>query len=99
MLGDVETYTQLVYAYVGDSQSDIFKYRGGDTSTDTRETQESYENLNLTAGIDVNNWGVDLYVNNLTDERAEITRGVGAGGNNITTNRPRTIGIKYRMRF
>jgi outer membrane receptor protein involved in Fe transport len=99
MLGDVETYTQLVYAYVGDSQSDIFKYRGGDTSTDTREITDSYENLDLTAGIDVNNWGVDLYVNNLTDERAEITRGQGGGGNNITTNRPRTIGIKYRMRF
>jgi outer membrane receptor protein involved in Fe transport len=101
MLGDVETYTQLVYAYVGDSQNDIFKYDNFDTSTDVRDTQESYENINLTAGIDVNNWGVDLYVNNLTDERAEISRGVGSTGfgYELTTNRPRTIGIKYRMRF
>jgi outer membrane receptor protein involved in Fe transport len=99
MLGDVETYTQLVYAYVDDSQNNIYKFEDFDTSTDTRETQDSYENLNFTAGIDLNNWGVDLYVNNLTDERAEITRGVQPYGNYITTNRPRTIGIKYRMRF
>jgi outer membrane receptor protein involved in Fe transport len=99
MLGDVETYTQLVYAYVDDSQNNIYKFTGSDTTVDARETQDSYENLNFTAGIDLNNWGVDLYVNNLTDERAEITRGVQPYGNYITTNRPRTIGIKYRMRF
>lgn len=98
-IGEFNVFAQAVYAYVGDSYNDIFKYTGGDASVDTREEQADYDNINLTTGIDQDGWGVDLYVYNLTDERAELTRSSVSYDTSITTNRPRTIGIKYRMRF
>jgi outer membrane receptor protein involved in Fe transport len=90
-LGEFDAFGQLVYAYVDDSYSDLF--------VADREEQDSYDNVNFTAGLSKDSWGIDLYVNNLTDERAEISRSTQPYGNYITTNRPRTVGIKYRMRF
>jgi outer membrane receptor protein involved in Fe transport len=55
--------------------------------------------MNFRVGLDQETWGVDFYINNLTDERAELTRGGASWDTSITTNRPRTLGVKYRMRF
>lgn len=99
---DMPAYAQLAYAYVGESYDSLFVHPVGDDSVDLREEQASYSILNLSAGFDAEGWGLDVYVNNLTDERAEITRGAQGGSSwdsTITTNRPRTIGVKYKMRF
>jgi len=101
-VADMPAYGQLVYAYVGESYDDIFNYTTTDQTTDRRDTQADYDNLNLSVGIDSEKWGLDLFINNLTDERAEITRGAQGGSSwdsTITANRPRTMGVKYRLRF
>ena len=97
-LGGFGAYTQLVYAFVDESYNDLFVYNGTNLNPD-RVIQDSYNNVNLSAGINRDQWGVDLYVNNLTDERAEISRDTQAYGNYITTNRPRTIGVRFSMRL
>ncbi|MEQ3695740.1 MAG: TonB-dependent receptor [Pseudomonadales bacterium] len=98
MMG-LDTHLQMAYANVDQSYNDIFKYAGGNTSMDQRSVQAGYDNLNLTAGVETDAWGVEAFINNATDERAEITRFTSSYDTSITTNRPRTIGVRFKMRF
>jgi outer membrane receptor protein involved in Fe transport len=66
---------------------------------DDRQEQDSYQNLNIRAGIDQDKWGVDLYVNNATDEVAQLFIQPRPYEQSITTNRPITFGAKLWMRF
>ncbi len=63
---------------------------------------KSYSNLNLRFGLLVNRWDTALFVNNLTDERAQLAldqeRGTRARVG-FLTNQPRTIGISTRVTF
>lgn len=65
---------------------------------------ESYAVGNFRAGIDLGTWGVDLFANNLWDERAQLGAGQGTVTNFDyptirTVNRPRTIGLMLRANF
>ncbi len=101
-LANQSAYVQVVYAYVDESYDSLFANPEGDASVELREKQVDYTNIKLSAGIENEQWGLDFFVDNLSDERAELTR--GAQGNSgwdstITANRPRTVGVKYKMRF
>jgi outer membrane receptor protein involved in Fe transport len=96
MVGDFNSFAQLVYSYVDESSDDIFKFNSG---SEERQFNDCYSVMNFRVGLDQETWGVDFYINNLTDERAELTRGGASWDTSITTNRPRTLGVKYRMRF
>ncbi len=66
--------------------------------------RESWEALNLRAGVMNENWDVTLFADNVTDERANLAdnRSIAAempGRPRIVTNRPRTIGLEARYRF
>jgi iron complex outermembrane recepter protein len=97
-MGGFDAYAQMVYAYVDESYNDLFVFNG-ETPNSDRQIQDSYDNVNVSAGIARGNWRVELYANNLTDERAEISRDTQAYGTYVTTNRPRTIGMSLSMRF
>lgn len=76
-----------------------------------RQLQHAYGTANVSLGVTRGQWAATLYVNNLTDKRAELYNNShysprNASGtaltnvyNLITTNRPRTIGVKlsYEM--
>lgn len=94
-----ESYAQFVYSHVDASYSDIYKFKGGDNTVDTRQSNDSYTVMNLSAGFEMEDWGLNLYINNLTDERAQLTRGSAGWDSTITTNRPRSFGIRYHMLF
>jgi outer membrane receptor protein involved in Fe transport len=95
----LDSHVQMSYANVDQSYNQIFKYSGGDTTMDQRKIQAAYDNLNLTAGVEMDAWGVEAFINNVTDERAEITRFTTSYDTSITTNRPRTIGVRFKLRF
>ena len=93
-------YLQAALSYTGDSWSNL--------EVDLREKQAAYTIVNLAAGMNISDWSVDLFVDNATDERAEITRyGVGYfdpygeifQDSEMTVNRPRTIGLRVGRRF
>jgi outer membrane receptor protein involved in Fe transport len=85
------SYAQAVLTYTSKSYNDLF--------VEDRESQDSYSILDLTAGTDFNNVGVELYLANVFNERAEILRYSRAGDDRITTNRPRSFGIRLRYRM
>jgi outer membrane receptor protein involved in Fe transport len=84
--GEFDPYAQLVYAYTGDQYSSIV--------VDNRFLQDSYNTLDAAFGFHSDNWSFEVFGENLTDERAELFINSLDTDLRITTNRPRTLGIK-----
>ncbi|GAB5451774.1 MAG: TonB-dependent receptor [Halioglobus sp.] len=60
---------------------------------------DSWYLLGATAGISDNDWTAELYVENLTDERAEISGNAIFNEPRITVARPRTVGLRFTYTF
>jgi outer membrane receptor protein involved in Fe transport len=89
--GSFDAYWQAAVTYTGSSYNEI--------RPDERTRQSSYTIVNLRAGLGKDGWGIDAYVNNATDEVAEIYVSPRPYEPSTTTNRPRTYGLKYWKRF
>jgi iron complex outermembrane receptor protein len=81
-------------------------YYGESTSFNngTVVERDSWEALNLRAGVMNDSWDITLFADNVSDERANLAdnRSIAAetpGRPRIVTNRPRTIGLEARYRF
>ena len=88
-------YLQAAVSYTGASWNDL--------ETALRTKQPAYTIVNLSAGIQRDDWNFDLFINNATDERATIdfidpSYG-GALDTRTVTNRPRSIGVRFGKRF
>ncbi len=86
-LESMQVYAQGAVQYAGDSWSSI-------VAADRRK-QDSYTTVDLAVGASLDNWNVELFVRNLTDERADLFFNVQDDVPRITTNRPRTYGIRF----
>jgi outer membrane receptor protein involved in Fe transport len=67
---------------------------------------DGYDIGHLRAGLEGGNglWGLDVFVNNIWDERAELGRGLSSvssvtSANVVTIIQPRTIGVSLRKSF
>jgi outer membrane receptor protein involved in Fe transport len=90
-IGDLPAFAQLTWSYTGSSYSEIVPA--------SRFHQASYSLANLRGGINKGNWGVDLFVNNLTDEVAQFYVKPRNYEPTVVTNRPRSYGLKFWQRF
>ena len=78
---------------------------GGAPGTDITSLDlelDSYQILNLQAGIDWDTLSVVVYVNNVTDENANLSFDRERGGRarlGFRTNQPRTFGVTVRKSF
>ena len=90
-LASMDSFAQLTYSYTDESWNDI---QPGD-----RIKQDEFSNLNLRTGFDTGGWGVELYATNLTDENDNIFIGNRSYYDTATPQRPRTIGVRFNMRF
>lgn len=84
-------YAQVVYAYTDDQFSSIV--------VDNRFLQKSYDTVDASFGLRMDKWSVELFGENLTDERAQLFINSLDTDLRITTNRPRTIGLKVRYDY
>jgi outer membrane receptor protein involved in Fe transport len=90
-LDSVQVYTQGVIQYAGESWSSI-------VAADRRK-QAAYTTADWSVGVLKDNWNFELFVRNLTDERAELFFNVQDDIPRITTNRPRTIGFRVSFDY
>ncbi|MBT4520523.1 MAG: TonB-dependent receptor [Halieaceae bacterium] len=94
-LAGYNAYAQAAWSYTGSSWNDL--------RIDNRIRQSSYDLVNLAFGISKDNWTLDLFVDNATDERTELSRNDPGYPSDIdttiNTNRPRTYGIRFGQRF
>ena len=82
-------------------------YYGESLSTNkgnTSRVRDDWTAVNLRAGMLTEKYELVLYIDNATDERANLSdnRSIAAevpGRPRVVTNRPRTIGLEARLRF
>jgi outer membrane receptor protein involved in Fe transport len=91
MLGDFDPYAQLVFAFTDEQFSSIV--------LDNRYLQDSYSTLDGALGVQRDNLTIELFGENLTDERAELFINSLDTDLRITTNRPRTFGVRLSWDF
>ncbi|WP_339669996.1 TonB-dependent receptor [Dasania marina] len=91
-VGKNSAYSQIIYSYTDDQYSS--------NVIDDRFKQDSYFGVDASIGMRVNdNVNVELFAENLTDERAELFINSLDADLRVTTNRPRTIGVKVGYDF
>ena len=55
--------------------------------------------LNMAVGIENDNWSAEFFVKNVTDERGEVFINGASYDERVTTNRPRTVGLRFKHKF
>jgi iron complex outermembrane recepter protein len=61
--------------------------------------QKAYNTLAMSLGVSKDQWGIELFADNLTDERPELFRSGNDGELRVTTSRPRTIGLRASFKM
>ncbi len=90
-------FGRVDYSYTDES------FSGNNDQLEPRR-RDSYELLNLRAGVEFERWQIELFVKNALDERANFADNVSIalelpGRPRIVTNRPRTTGLDVRVFF
>ena len=70
-----------------------------DIITINRDRIDSWVMVNLTVGVTSDEWGAELFIDNLTDERAEIARNFVFDRTSVTYVRPLTAGVRVSYDF
>ncbi|MEE4278636.1 MAG: TonB-dependent receptor [Halieaceae bacterium] len=78
-------------AYSDESFSDVI--------TINRQRLDSWLMLGFTAGLSSNEWTAELFVDNLTDEAAELSMNFVADRDRVTLARPLTGGLRFTYNF
>lgn len=82
---------QLSVQYAGSSYSSIVAAE--------RRQQDSYSLANFSVAVEKDAWSAKLFIDNLTDERAELFINNQDDIPRITTNRPRTVGLSVSYTY
>ncbi|MFT4937980.1 MAG: iron complex outermembrane receptor protein, partial [Paraglaciecola sp.] len=85
---EADVYEGVTYA---DSNGETFK--GG------RYVQDSYVLANIAFGVTNDDWKVEVYIDNLTDEHAILYIDEQQYTPKVVTNRPRTVGLRMSYDF
>jgi iron complex outermembrane receptor protein len=70
-----------------------------DIITINRDRIAGWTMLGITAGVSSNDWTAEAYVDNLTDERAEMSRNFVNDVERVSYARPRTFGMRVTYNF
>ena len=64
-----------------------------------RATQASYFLTNIRAGVSNDSWTAEMYIDNVTDERAEISNTFVFDRQRVAVIRPLNLGFRYKVKF
>lgn len=96
MNSDLDGYWQIAFKYSGEAINSLV-----DTPEEPNTTQDSYTILDAAVGVlsSRNGWRAELFATNLTDERAQLHINRQDFFERTTTNRPRTIGVRFSYEY
>jgi len=80
---------QLIYS--GDSVSDVIEIN--------KIELDAYTMVSFSTGLTSDGWSVEAFVNNLTDERAQLSNNFVYDRERVTIARPRTWGLRARIQY
>ncbi|MDX1480639.1 MAG: TonB-dependent receptor [Woeseiaceae bacterium] len=111
LFGNNNAFVRTQWSYNGDSVS-IIEPISPDDANNPQFTNAAYTIGDLRFGLQGDDWEASIFINNITDERAELTHGDGqfewaqsqsAEGRDhhlrLYTNRPREVGVRYMKRW
>ena len=78
-------------AHSAESYSDIIRIN--------RDRIHGWTMMGITAGVTTDTWGAEMYIDNLTDERAELARNYINDRERVSYARPRTMGVRMTYNF
>jgi len=84
-------HAQAQLTYSDDSYSDIMEVN--------KALQDSYSYIDVRFGISNDDMTAELYIDNVTDERAEISNTFVFDRQRVSYIRPTTVGIRYKKNF
>jgi iron complex outermembrane receptor protein len=96
--GGLDGFGRVDYSYTGDSTT-TFNDLSTANGIPSHFNPEAYGLLNLRLGVQNERWTVALFVDNATDERAQLLSDNAGVTERITRNRPRTFGMNVRFDF
>ena len=64
-----------------------------------RATQGMYSLANIRAGVSNDSWTAEMYIDNVTDERAEISNTFVFDRQRVAVIRPLNLGFRYKVKF
>lgn len=70
-----------------------------DIITINRDKMDGWVMANISAGFSTEGWDAEIYINNLTDERAEVARNFVFDRTTVTYVQPLTIGVRANFHF
>jgi outer membrane receptor protein involved in Fe transport len=93
----IDGYIQAAYSYTDEVWNLLIEeaFQAGAVP----ERQDAYGTLDLRAGFNQGAYRLELFATNVTDERAEVFINTGYYDQRITTNRPRTLGVRLSARY
>jgi len=89
--GDYLAHVQGQGVYSGASFSDII--------TINRADIDNWFTLAVAAGVTTEQWSAEVYIENLTDERAELANSFVFDRERVTVNRPRSYGLRLSYKY
>lgn len=89
--GDWTAHVQPQVTHSASSATDIIEIN--------RITLDSWTTFGLTAGVSDDKWSFEIFGDNLTDERAEISGSFVYDRSRITVNRPLTVGARVSFTY
>ena len=99
-VGSFDAHVQGALVYAGKRWADL-----REVEREIIGQLDAYSIFDMTAGIDNGTYSVELFVGNVFDERAEITRfaqcdeGICGAQTYVVTNQPRTFGVRFGQKF
>ena len=88
---DIIAYVQPQIVHTGSQRSDIIEINAADI--------DSWTTLGFAAGISKDNWSVDLFLENITDERGELANNFVFDRERLNIIRPFTGGLRFSYRY
>ena len=64
-----------------------------------RAQQDMYTLANIRAGVSNDSWTAEMYIDNITDERAELSNTFVFDRQRIAVIRPLNLGFRYKVKF
>ena len=90
-VGGWTAHVMPMISWSAESYSDIISIN--------RDLIEGWTMLGVTAGVANDDWSVTFFANNLTDERAEVSRSFVFDTRHVTYAQPRTFGVRASVNF
>lgn len=94
----LDGFARLFYTYTGDMTT-TFNDLSTANGLPSHFNPPSYSLLNARFGVESDRWSAALFVDNVADKRAAILIDNASAAERITRNRPRTIGLNFRVHF